>query len=281
MSLSTFSGTQVQAEPEILSNLARFPLEKQADIVLQSVQENHSYAVDKSIAINRTEEGQTLQEENPAFVSNSGQSSELFIDPLFSKHCEKEETHSVEEKRDLIAQHCESILSIDDKRDEIHTGHLNSKQAWADTEATSMEEITPVVSSVSEVGACPPLQSAASSKNCVLNTVVISEGSEHSYPLAQLQEDATSPTQQKPLLGSCDKCSPLDVKSKEDLSNISKSLSPPSTPPVGGPPLDELPRFTSQRPSNLPSATGKRTPFTNWNPSSPATQRYSAKHVTN
>uniref|UniRef100_A0A9J7X7X0 Pleckstrin homology domain containing, family G (with RhoGef domain) member 2 n=1 Tax=Cyprinus carpio carpio TaxID=630221 RepID=A0A9J7X7X0_CYPCA len=272
LSLSTFSGTQVQAEPEILSNLARFPLEKQADIVLQSVQENHC-SVDKSIAINRTEEGQTLQEENPAFVSNSGQSSELFIDPLFSKHCEKEETHSVEEKRDLIAQHCESILSIDDKRDEIHTGHLNSKQAWADTEATSMEEITPVMSSVSEVGACPPLQSAASSKNCVLNTVVISEGSEHSYPLAQLQEDATSPTQQKPLLGSCDKCSPLDVKSKEDLSNISKSLSPPSTPPVGGPPLDELPRFTSQRPSNLPSATGKRTPFTNWNPSSPATQR--------
>ncbi|XP_016301180.1 uncharacterized protein LOC107657556 isoform X1 [Sinocyclocheilus anshuiensis] len=260
LSLSICSGTQVQAEPEMPSNLARFPLDKHADIVLQSVHENHSYAVDKSIAINRTEERQTLQEEKPAFVSNSGPSSELFIDSLFIKHLE-EEIHSVEEKRDLIVQHCESILSIDDKQDEIHTGHLNSKQARADTEATSMEEITPVVSSVSEVGAYPPLQSAASSK-------VIPEGSEHSY-----QEDATSPTQLTPLLGSCGKCSPLDVKSKEDPSNNSKTLSPPSTPPVGGPSLDELPRFTSQRPSNLPSATGKRTPFTNWNPSSPATQR--------
>uniref|UniRef100_A0A671LBE2 Serine/arginine repetitive matrix protein 2-like n=1 Tax=Sinocyclocheilus anshuiensis TaxID=1608454 RepID=A0A671LBE2_9TELE len=259
LSLSICSGTQVQAEPEMPSNLARFPLDKHADIVLQSVHENHSYAVDKSIAINRTEERQTLQEEKPAFVSNSGPSSELFIDSLFIKHLE-EEIHSVEEKRDLIVQHCESILSIDDKQDEIHTGHLNSKQARADTEATSMEEITPVVSSVSEVGAYPPLQSAASSK-------VIPEGSEHSY-----QEDATSPTQLTPLLGSCGKCSPLDVKSKEDPSNNSKTLSPPSTPPVGGPSLDELPRFTSQRPSNLPSATGKRTPFTNWNPSSPATQ---------
>ncbi|XP_059389192.1 uncharacterized protein LOC132122795 [Carassius carassius] len=270
LSLSTSSETQVQTEPEILSKLARFSLDKHADIVLQSVQENHSYAVDKSISKNGTEEGQTLQEENHAFVSNSGQSSELFIEPLFMKHLE-EETRSVEEKRDLIAQHCESILSIDDKRDEIHTGHLNSKQAQADTEATSMEEITPVVSSVSEVGECPPLQSAISTKNCVINTVVISEGSEYSYPLTQLQEDATSLTQLTPL--PCGKCSPLDVQSKKDLSDNSKTLSPPSTPPVGGPTLDELPRFTSQRPSNLPSATGKRTPFTNWNPTSPATQR--------
>ncbi|XP_016144197.1 uncharacterized protein [Sinocyclocheilus grahami] len=60
---------------------------------------------------------------------------------------------------------------------------------------------------------------------------------------------------------------------KKEPSNNSKTLSPPSTPPVGGPSLDELPRFTSQRPSNLPSATGTRTPLTNWNPSSPATQR--------
>ncbi|XP_052472914.1 uncharacterized protein LOC128029275 isoform X1 [Carassius gibelio] len=265
LSLSTSSETQVQTEPEILSKLDRFSLDKHADIILQSVQDNHSYAVDKSIAINGTKEGKTLQEENHAFVSNSGHSSELFIEPLFIKHLE-EETRSVEEKRDLIAQHCESILSIDDKRDEIH---LNSKPAHADTEATSMEEITPVVSSVSEVGECPPLQSAVSTKNCAINTVVISEGSEYSYPLTQLQEDATSRTQLTP----CGKCSPLDVQSKKDLSDNSKTLSPPSTPPVGGPTLDELPRFTSQRPSNLPSATGKRTPFTNWNPSSPATQR--------
>lgn len=265
-SLSTCAGTQVQAEPEVPSKLAGFPLDEHADNVLQSIQENHSYAVEKSTAINRTEERPILQEENPAFESNSGPSSELLIDPVIIKHLE-EKTQSVEEKMGLTVQHCESILSIDDKQDEIHTGHLNSKQYRADIETTSMEEITPVVSSVSEVGACPPLQPAP----CVLNTVVISEGSELSYPLAQ--EVATSPTQLMPLLGSCGKSSSLDVKSKEELSNNSKTLSPPCTPPVGGPPLDELPKFTSQRPSYLPSATGKRSPFTNWNPSSPAAQR--------
>uniref|UniRef100_A0A673H5T9 Pleckstrin homology domain containing, family G (with RhoGef domain) member 2 n=1 Tax=Sinocyclocheilus rhinocerous TaxID=307959 RepID=A0A673H5T9_9TELE len=265
-SLSTCTGTQIQAEPEVPSKLAGFPLDEHADNVLQSVPENHLYAVDKSTAINRTEEGPILQEENLAFVSNSVPSSELFIDPVIIKHLE-EETHSVEEKRGLTVQHCKSILSIDDKQDEMHTGHMNSKQDRADIETTSMEEITLVVSTVSEVGACPPLQPAP----CVLNTVVISEGSELSYPVAQ--EVTTSPTQLMPLLGSCGKCSPLDVKSKEDLSNNSKTLSPPCTPPVGGPPLDELPRFTSQRPSNLPSATGKRSPFTNWNPSSPTEEQ--------
>ncbi|XP_016129030.1 uncharacterized protein [Sinocyclocheilus grahami] len=265
-SLSACAGTQIQAEPEVPSKLAGFPLDEHADNVLQSVPENHLYAVDKSTAINRTEEGPILQEENLVFVSNSVPVSELFTDPVIIKHLE-EETHSVEEKRGLTVQHCKSILSIDDKQDEIHTGHMNSKQDRADIETTSMKEITPVVSTVSEVGACPPLQPAP----CVLNTVVVSEGSELSYPVAQ--EVTTSPTQLMPLLGSCGKCSPLDVKSKEDLSNNSKTLSPPCTPLVGGPPLDELPRFTSQRPSNLPSATGKRSPFTNWNPSSPATQR--------
>uniref|UniRef100_A0A672LH67 Uncharacterized LOC107586265 n=1 Tax=Sinocyclocheilus grahami TaxID=75366 RepID=A0A672LH67_SINGR len=246
-SLSACAGTQIQAEPEVPSKLAGFPLDEHADNVLQSVPENHLYAVDKSTAINRTEEGPILQEENLVFVSNSVPVSELFTDPVIIKHLE-EETHSVEEKRGLTVQHCKSILSIDDKQDEIHTGHMNSKQDRADIETTSMKEITPVVSTVSEVGACPPLQPAP----CVLNTVVVSEGSELSYPVAQ--EVTTSPTQLMPLLGSCGKCSPLDVKSKEDLSNNSKTLSPPCTPLVGGPPLDELPRFTSQRPSNLPSS---------------------------
>lgn len=265
--MSTCAGTQVQAEPEVPSKLAGYPLDENADNVLQSIQENHSYAVEKSTAINRTEERPILQEENIAFVRKFGPSSEHFIDPVIIKHLE-EETRSVEEKGGLTVQHCDSILSIDDgQQDETHTGHFNSKQDRADIEITSMEEITPVVSSVSEVGACPPLQPAP----CVLNTVVISEGSELSYPLAQ--EVRTSHTQLVPLFSSCSKSSPLDVKSKEDLGNNSKTLSPPCTPPVGEPPLDELPRFTSQRPSNLPSATGKRSPFTNWNPSSPAAQR--------
>lgn len=252
------SGTHVQEMP---SNLSGFPLEEHAYNIPQSMQENYSNVGDKFISINRIEEGPILQEENPAFVSNSGPSSEHFIDPVVIKPLE-EETHSVEQKSASVLQDCERILTIDDKQNEIHTGHLKSKQVRDDTDTTSLEEITPVVSSVNEVGACPPLQLAT--------TLVISEESEQSYPLAQLQEDTTSPTQLAPLFGTCGKCSPLDIKSKEDLSNNSKTL---SSPPLGGPSLDELPRFTSQRPSNLPSTAGKRSPFANWNSSSPVAQR--------
>ncbi|XP_067221840.1 mucin-4-like isoform X1 [Chanodichthys erythropterus] len=257
LSLPT-SGTHVQEMP---FNLSGLPLEEHAYNIPQSIQENYSNVGDKFISINRIEEGPILKEENPAFVSNSGPSSEHFIDPVVIKPLE-EETHSVEQKSASVLQDCERILTIDDKQNEIHTGHLKSKQVRDDTDNTSLEEITPVVSSVNEVGACPPLQLAT--------TLVISEESEQSYPLAQLQKDTTSPTQLGPLFGTCGKCSPLDTKSKEDLSNNSKTL---SSPPLGGPSLDELPRFTSQRPSNLPSTAGKRSPFANWNSSSPVAQR--------
>ncbi|XP_056119260.1 mucin-4 isoform X1 [Rhinichthys klamathensis goyatoka] len=263
LSLST-SGTHVQEMP---SNLSEFPLNEHAYNISQSIQENYSNVGDKFIAINGIEEGQILQEENPAFVSNSGPSSQHFIDPVVIKILE-EETHSVDEKSASIVQYCERILTIDDQQDEMHTGHLKSKQVQDDTETTSLEKITPVETSVNKVGPCPPLQLAAFLKNCVSNTLIISEGTEQSCPLAQLQEDTTIPTQLPPLLGTCSKWSPLDVKSKEDLSNNSKSFSPPATPPLGGPSFEELPRFTSQRPSNLPSTAGKRSPFANWNSSS-------------
>lgn len=263
LSLPT-SGAHIQEMP---SNLSGFSLDEHAYNIPQSIQENYSNVGDKFISINRTGEGQILQEENPAFVSNSGPSSEHFIDPVVIKPFE-EETHSVEEKSASVVQDCERISTIDDKQNEIHTGLLKSKQVRDDTETTSLEEITPVVSSVNEVGSCPPLQLAASLKNCVSTTLVISEESEQSN-----QEDTTSPTQLAPLFGTCGKCSPLNIKSKEDLSNNSKTLSSPSTPPLGGPSLDELPRFTSLRPSNLPSTAGKRSPFANWNSSSPVAQR--------
>ncbi len=67
-SLSTCAGIQVQAEPEVSSKLARYPLDEHADSALQSIQENHSYTVEKSTAINRPEERPILQEENIAFV---------------------------------------------------------------------------------------------------------------------------------------------------------------------------------------------------------------------
>lgn len=260
--LPVYSGTQVQAESEFPSKICGFPLVEHASSVLQCIQENHSDVGDKSNSVYRIAERQVLQENKPAFVNNYCPSSDAFIDPLVNKYVGKE-THS-EKKTDSVVQHCERILSIDDEQDEMDTGHLKSN--LNNIGMTNMEELTQV-SSVSEESTSPPVHPAASLKNCVPSTLIISE---ESKPLAQVQ-DSTSPTQMVPLLSLYGKCSPQEFKSKEDIN--SKTLSPCSTP-LGGPLLDELPRFTNQRPSNLPSTTGTRSPFINWNSSSPVVQRY-------
>lgn len=259
--LPVYSGTQVQAESEFPSKICGFPLVEHASSVLQCIQENHSDVGDKSNSVYRIAERQVLQENKPAFVNNYCPSSDAFIDPLVNKYVGKE-THS-EKKTDSVVQHCERILSIDNEQDEMDTGHLKSN--LNNIGMTNMEELTQV-SSVSEESTSPPVHPAASLKNCVPSTLIISE---ESKPLAQVQ-DSTSPTHLVPLLSLYGKCSPQEFKSKEDIN--SKTLSPCSTP-LGGPLLDELPRFTNQRPSNLPSTTGKRSPFINWNSSSPVVQR--------
>nr|XP_694345.6 pleckstrin homology domain-containing family G member 2 [Danio rerio] len=260
--LPVYSGTPVQAESVVPSKICGLPLVEHASSVLQSIQENHLDVGDKLNTVYRIAERQVLQEDKPAFVNNYCPISDVFIDPLVNKHVTKE-THS-EEKKDSVVQHCESILSIDDERDEMDKGHLKSNQS--DTEMTNMEELTHIVSSVSDESTYPPLHLAASLKNSVPSTLIISE---ESKPLAQVQ-DLTSPTHLVTLLGSCSKCSPQEDKSKEDINSM--TLSPCSTP-LGRPLLDELPRFTNQRPSNLPSTTGTRSPFKNWNSSSPVAQR--------
>ncbi|XP_051534784.1 uncharacterized protein plekhg2 [Myxocyprinus asiaticus] len=282
--LTTCSGIQVQAEQEMASDICRFSSDQHSDNLIHSVQENHCNAVDKSISINRIEEEhqrEILHEENHPFVSTSGSPNELLTDSVVSTHSE-EEAHNVEEKDNLIVKPCNSITlmfesSTNDKPDETqHAGHLTSKQGWIDDETTGSEELTSIVSSAIDVEACSPLHSAPTFDNCVptpmssgKTTMAISEGSEQSDDLLQdlFQEDTTSRTQLAPLLGSCSKCCPLDVKAKEDVSYDLKISSPPSTSPLGAPPLDELPRFTSQIPSNLLSTTRKRSLF-NWNSSS-------------
>ncbi|XP_051965648.1 uncharacterized protein LOC127631536 [Xyrauchen texanus] len=281
--LTKCSVIQDQAEPEMSSNICRFTSDQHSDNVIHSVQENHCNAVDKSISINRIEEEhqrQLLHEEDRPFVSSSGSPNELLTDSVVSIHSE-EEAHNMEEKDNLIVKPCNSITlmfesSTNDKPDETqHAGHLTSKQGWIDDETTGSEELTSIVSSAIDVAACSPLHSAPTFDNCVqipvssgITAMAISEGSEQSCHLLQdlLQEDTTRPTQLAPLLGSCSKCGHLDVKAKEDVKNDLTISSPPSTSPLGGPHLDELPRFTSQIPSNLQSTTRKRSLF-NWNSS--------------
>ncbi|XP_051522366.1 uncharacterized protein LOC127422650 [Myxocyprinus asiaticus] len=291
--LTICSGMQAQAEPEMSSNLCRFPLDQHSDNVIQ---ENHCIAIDKSISINgigEEHQREILQEENPTFVSPSGSASELLTDPVVITHSE-EEAHNVEEKDNLIVKPCESVTlmlksATNDKPDKTeHAGHLTSQQAWTDDETTGSEELTSIVSSAIDVEACSPLQSAPTSDNCVqtpmrseITTVTISKRSEQSCPLLTdlLQEDTTNPTQLAPLLDSCGNCSPLVVKTKEDISNDSKLSSPSSTSPLGAPLLDDLPRFTSQRPSNILTTTGKRSPVPNWNSSSLASTPQRPPHT--
>lgn len=242
-SLPNYFEAQDRSDPQMSFNPCG--LAQHADNIPHSLQENRIHVGDKSIEINMTEEGrqrQILQEETPTFVNNSDSASGLFTDPLVIEHAEV--THGVEEESEL----CESVkLMLQSltykKQDE--TQHLEIQHALVDADV------------------CHALQSSLSLDSCVPTKVIIYDGSDQSHCLAQ--EATTNSTQMATLLGSCGKGSPLDVK--DNLSSPS-CLDPPA--------LIELPQFTNQRPPNLPSATGKRSPIASWNPSSLPTspQRY-------
>lgn len=264
-SLLNYSEAQDRADLQITFNPCGLPLDQYADNMPHS-----------SIEINITEEWhqrQMLRKDTPTSENNSESTNVLFTDPLVSEHSEV--THSVEEENDSIVKPCESVAlmlqSSTYNKDE--TQHLKSQQAWVDAEIVDSGKVTSLVFSVDDVDVCHPLQSMVSVDSCVPTTVIISED--------QAQEGTTNSTQVAPLLGSCGKCSPLDVN--DNLSNNSNILSSPSTSPLDAPTLNELPQFTNQRPPNLPSATGKRSPITSWNisplPTSPLRLPHTSLHT--
>lgn len=254
-SLLNYSEAQDRADPQITFNICTLPLAQYADNMPHSPQENRINVEDNSIEINITEElhqSQMLQKDTPC---ENNSTSFLFTDPLVSDHIGV--THSEEEKNDSIVKPCESVAlmlqsSTDNKNE---TPDLKFQQTWVHTE--TVDSGTSLVFSVDDADACNPLQSMASVDSHVPTTVIISEESD------QAQESTTNSTQVAPLLGLCGNCSPLDVN--DNLSNNSNILSSPSASPLDAPTLNELPQFTNQRPPNLPSATGKRSPITSWN----------------
>ncbi|XP_057207072.1 uncharacterized protein LOC130564737 [Triplophysa rosa] len=264
-SLPNYSEAQDRADPQMAFNPCGLPLAQHADNMPHSPQEKRINDDDKSIEINMTEEGhqrQIFQEETPNFVNNSESTSVLFTDPLVIKHSEV--THGVEEENDLVVKPSESVKlmlqsSTDTKHDEKQ--HLTFQQACVDAETMGSSKL---VFSEDNVDVCHPFQSSVSFDSCVPTTVIISD---QSHCLAQ---EAKTSTQVAPLLGSCGKCSPLDVKD---------NLSSPSTSSLDPPALNELTQFTNQRPPNLPSTTGKRSPIASWNTSSLPTNPQRPPHT--
>nr|XP_055053717.1 uncharacterized protein plekhg2 [Misgurnus anguillicaudatus] len=227
--------TQHQDDTEMAFNHCRSLVDQHVDNISHFVQENHFKVGDKATKIDIIVEGQILQEDTSTIESNSGSTSVLF------EHS-RDMTHNVEERsKDSIVKPGESIQLVFQS-------------------STDNDEVLVDVSSVCDSDVCPPLQSTASFDNCVSTTMIISDRSEQLYLQEELQEDATNSTPVAPLLGSCDQRSLLDVKDNEDLSNNSDILNSTSTSPLDAP-LDELLQFTSQRPSNLLSSTGKRSPI--------------------
>ncbi|KAA0701932.1 Pleckstrin -like proteiny domain-containing family G member 2 [Triplophysa tibetana] len=251
-SFPDYSEAQDRADPQMPFNPCGLTVDQHAYKMAHSPQENRINDGDKSIEINMTEEGhqrQILQEETPTSVNNSESTSVLFTDPLVIKHSEV--THGAEEGNDLVVKSCESVKqmlrsSTDNKHDEKQ--HLTFQQACVDAETMGSGKL---VFCVDNEDVCHPLQSSVSFESCVPTTVIISDQSDC------LAQEAQTSTEVAPLLGSCGKCSPLDVKD---------NLSSPSTSYLD-PPLNELPQFTNQRPHDLPSTTGKRSPIASWNTS--------------
>lgn len=261
-SLPNYSEAQLRADPQMPFNPCGLILDQHADKMPYSPQENHINDGDESIELNMTEEGhqrQILQKETPTSVNISESTSFHFTDPLVIKHSEV--THGVEEENDLVVKSCESVKqmlqsSTDNKHDEKQ--HLTFQRACVDAETMGSGKL---VFYVDNEDVCHPLQSSVSFESCVPTKVIISDQSDC------LAQEAKTSTEVAPLLGSCGRCRPLDVKD---------NLSSPSTSSLDPPTLNELPQFTNQRPTDLPSTTGKRSPITSWNTSPLPTypQRY-------
>ncbi|TRY89857.1 hypothetical protein DNTS_024921 [Danionella cerebrum] len=236
LSLSACSEIKVQAEPEIPFEPPGIQLDELGGQVPQAIQEKHSSAgeISNSIIV--------IRQENPLQEEDSWPGKKPFVDSLTNAD---QRSHG-SGKLDSVANFCESNLLIHEKRYETPAGILNSTTAFDDAEATNIEQRTFIVVPVSKEGLYPSLQSADSLKDATL----INSDNEARTPLA---------TPMAPILGS-KRITQDDRFGEPCLNSKTLSLRSPS-PGTEEPVLEELPVFTSQRPSNLPSTTEKRSLF--------------------
>ncbi|XP_036417146.1 uncharacterized protein plekhg2 isoform X2 [Colossoma macropomum] len=267
------SDSQAQVVPEPSFDQCDFLPEQKTNHTLYSITEDHSVAIEKPMYVKEDGHQRQLPPDKPAMSCYSDSKDECFTDPVAAQ-CLKEETNSAKDKNNSSLKPCETILSSDEK---VNETQLQTSVNSIDYPVSCTEDCTPNVSQSSvdvneaslAIVPSPYLNNCASEITSNSELQISLEVSEQSFS-SQLQ------SQPSPTPSFTNVPSPLEpggmqnpepLKGKEALNNGLSVLSPPPTPPLCGPTTDNLPKFTSQRPDNLPTAMGRRNVPANWNTS--------------
>ncbi|XP_072548160.1 uncharacterized protein [Salminus brasiliensis] len=237
-----------------------FVLEQKTNHTLYSITEDHSVAVEKLMCVN---------EDRPHRQLSSA--DQCLIEPTAAQ-CLKE-TNSAREKG---FEPAESKPLTEEKVGEIQ---LQASENSIECPVSCPEDCTPRVSQspVSSIDVIETSLSVASELN--FNNS-ISESARRSEPqtsidmsISEVSEQSVSTQLQSQPSSPPGMHNPEPLNDKEVLKNGLSVLSPLASPPPCGPTADNLPKFTSQRPDNLPTAMGRRSLPANWNTSTPTSSQ--------
>lgn len=243
-------GSQGQVVIETSLEHCEFVPEQKTNHTLYSITEDHSVAVEKPMCV-----GEAQRHLPPGDTSAMPCYSDSKNDPA-AVQCLKEEICSTKEKNISGLKPCESGLSSEEKVDETQ---LQAAVDSIDYPVSCTEGCT-----------TPPVVSITN-LNCSVSETEDNQVSSDA-PVAEMLEpqlqSQSSPTQKctnvTSPLGSGDTHSLEPLKGKEEHRNGSTMLRPASTPSSCGSTTDNLPKFTSQRPDNLPTTMGRRSLPANW-----------------
>ncbi|KAL6471101.1 hypothetical protein MHYP_G00197510, partial [Metynnis hypsauchen] len=265
------SNSQAQIVPEPSFDQCDFLPEQKANHTLYSITEDHSVAIEKPVCVKEDGLQRQLPPYKPAMPCYSDSKDECFNDPIAAQ-CLKEETDSAKDKNNSCLKPCKTILSSDEKVSETQlqasVDCINYPDSCTEECMSNVSQSSVDVNEASlAIVPLPYLNNCASEPPSNSEPQMSLDVSEQSFS-SQLQSQPSPPpsfTNVPSPLEPGDMQNPQPLKGKEELNNGLSVLSPPPTPPLCGPTTDNLPKFTSQRPDNLPTAMGRRNVPANWN----------------
>ncbi|XP_026853467.2 LOW QUALITY PROTEIN: uncharacterized protein plekhg2 [Electrophorus electricus] len=269
ISLPPCSQSQAQVMSEITDHC-----EQKSDHTLCSVREDNSAAFSTCV---REDGIQTQLSPGDKLVMSCGSDYkvELFTDPVKTEFL-KEEAYNAGEKYNSVLKPRDSKMSTVDTFGEMQL-QASVYSEFPDYAATCTENCLSKesLSSIDVIETSLPMVSAtyvgnsisdrtSNTESQLLLDIPISKVSEQTC-LSQPQSQSSPTANFTKVPFPRDMHNPEPLKAKEESNNGLLVLSPPSTPPPCGPTTDNLPKFTSQRPSNLPTTMGRRSLSGNWN----------------
>ncbi|XP_066519581.1 serine-rich adhesin for platelets-like [Hoplias malabaricus] len=261
--------SQTQDVPETSFDQCEFLPEQKTNHSLYSITEDQPLAAERPLSAG----------DKPIMPCHSDTKDEQVIDPVAAQ-CLKEESNSTEEKHSPSLNSCEYILCSEEM---VCEAQLETSVHSSDYPIPSMMDCTNKITQSSVDGVDGTEESfpivsvsyATSASETTNNSQPQMEDPEQSYS-SQLQPQSShtpSTTNVPSPLTPLDMHNLEPLKGKETPNNGLPGLSPSSTPPPCGSATDNLPKFTSQRPDNLPTTMGRKSFPANWDTPNPSSSQ--------